>query len=389
MKRIAVLLNGPVKNDYRVKKTLASLAKKHLVSLFYVSDDNKVDPILDKMNGVSLFPIKPKNDLITNLKKHSFFCFEYNYFLNYINDKKIDVVWANDLPMLYPGYCLAKKHNARLVYDSHEIYTETINQFFPRNKKGVKRFIFRLLIKFMRLHGKRIEQKYLPKVDHFVTVNDSLLNYFEEKYSLVKSSVIKNLPYLNNSIHREKIDYRKRFGWKKTDIILIYQGALNEGRGLWLLIDLMSSLSNNYKLVILGDGVLRNQLEIKSKQLGLEGQIQFLGFINLEELPSYTRGADIGFNLLENVNMSKAMALPNKLFEYIHAGVPVVASNTQENQQVVEKYNVGKCCGNSINEIHESIKHVYNTDYTINLEDAKKQLNWEGQEKSLLRILND
>lgn len=388
MKRIVVLVNGPIHHDYRVLKTVETLSREHLVSLYYLGFNNDLDTLFNGNKRVTLYPIEPKNNLMSKLKRHSFFCFEYNYFINFLNDKKIDVVWANDLPMLYPGFCLAKINNAILIYDSHEIYTETINQFFPKKRKGLRGILFNLLISFMRAHGKQIERKYLPKVDHFITVNDSLLNYFEERYTIKNATVIKNLPSLSSSAAGEEVNFRALFNWSNSDKVLLYQGALNEGRGLRLIVRLMKGLPTNFKLVILGDGVLQSELKALSAELNVGERIKFLGFVPLKELPCYTRGADIGFNLLEDINLSKSMALPNKLFEYIHAGVPVVATDTIENRQVVEKYGVGRCCKNNIESLKSAVEEIIKLDYSEKLEKAQQEFNWEKQESVLLNIVN-
>ena len=175
-KRIAILLNGEIKNDYRVIKVIQSLSKEHLVDLYYINGNSELDQKAFN-NRVKLFSFDHKETLKTKLLRHSFFCYEFIFFIREVTSskKKYDFIWANDLPTLYPAWSISRKLNAKLVYDAHEIYNETLNQFFPRFANGIKRWTFAIFLKIMRRHGYRMEQKLLPSVDTFMTVNRSLL----------------------------------------------------------------------------------------------------------------------------------------------------------------------------------------------------------------------
>jgi glycosyltransferase involved in cell wall biosynthesis len=298
---------------------------------------------------------------------------------------------SNDLPTLYPGYKISKKLNSNLFYDSHEIYTETINQFFPKKNPFFKSLIFNFLIFFMRRHGIKIEKKIFPKLYQFITVNESLLKYFNSKYRIAKGLVVMNVPRDSDAISSvERIDYYSMFDWLKTDIILIYQGGLNEGRGLYLLVESFSKLPKNYKLVILGDGVLRKSLMEKAEQLNLNNSIQFINSVALSELPKYTKGATIGINLLESFNLSKKLASPNKLFEYIHAGIPVIASHSVENKIVLDKFNIGILTENTTEKITQAIQNMTEQailKYKSNTIEARAHYKWENQEGNILKSM--
>jgi glycosyltransferase involved in cell wall biosynthesis len=387
--RLAILLHGDIKNDYRVLKTIKTLSREHKVDLFYIGNPSLLKELQSK--NIKTFPLSSKNSITTKVLRHSFFCYEFNFFINYVKNQSIkyDYIWANDLPTLYPAYIISKRLRAKLIFDSHEIYTETINQFFPRDKKGLKGFITKMLIKSMRWHGRQVEKKIFPKIDEFITVNESLLNYFKKRYAIKNSTIIMNLPNLNdyNSANK-KVDFRNKFNWQENSLILIYQGALNEGRGLNLIIQTIKNLDDRFKLIILGNGTLKDDLVQLSQDLDLSDRIKFFDAVNLKELPSHTKGADIGINLLEPFNLSKKLASPNKLFEYIHTGIPIVASDTIENRKVIEKFSIGMCCYNNIDEISKAVLDVSEKDYKTNLNVAKEKFSWELQESKLLRIIN-
>ena len=300
-----------------------------------------------------------------------------------------DYIWCNDLPTLNPGLKISKKLGAKLIYDSHEIYLETLNQFFPRDSRGVKKALFNQNLNLMRLIGRNFNKRVLPQVNTFITVNESLREYFIRKYSIQSSRVIMNLPELKKSEEgTDSIDYRSEFNWDKESIILIYQGALNEGRGLRLLMELMQNIDNKFKLVVLGNGPLKQNL--KGLLTPSNPQVKFIDSVPIEKLFDYTRGADIGINLLEDFNLSKKLASPNKLFEYIHAQIPVICSNTIENSKVLQNYKIGLLTENNSKSITEAIIDLSSKNKTI-FEDemirAINNYNWESQESKISSII--
>jgi glycosyltransferase involved in cell wall biosynthesis len=202
-----------------------------------------------------------------------------------------------------------------------------------------------------------------------------------------------NVPELKQSEKAtDCIDYRHKFNWGEDSKILIYQGALNEGRGLVLLIDVMEELNDEFKLVVLGNGPLKQQLIDLSNVKSKKNQIEFINSVPISQLLYYTQGADIGINLLEDFNLSKKLASPNKLFEYIHARIPVICSNTIENSKVIQDYEIGvltennkTSIKNSISELSKKKKHVFEDEMTR----AIDNYNWEKQEYKIFEIINE
>jgi len=387
-KRICMLLNGEIKNDNRVIKMIRTLSQKSYVDLYYVNGDESDQFIFDK--NVNLYSFNYNSSLKRKLIQHTFFIWEFNFFFSQVMDKNVnyDYIWCNDLPTLNPGLKISKKLGAKLIYDSHEIYLETLNQFFPRNSKGIKKALFNQNLNLMRLIGKNFNKRVLPQVQTFITVNESLREYFIRQYSIQSSRVIMNLPELKKSEQgTNSIDYRSKYKWDTESIILIYQGALNEGRGLRLLIELMQSIDNKFKLIVLGDGPLKQNL--KDLLAPSNQQVKFIDSVPIEQLLDYTRGADIGINLLEDFNLSKKLASPNKLFEYIHARIPVICSNTIENSKVLKNYKIGLLTENNLTSIKDSIIELSKKKKTI-FEDemirAIKLYNWESQESKISSI---
>jgi glycosyltransferase involved in cell wall biosynthesis len=388
-KKIAMLLHGDISNDYRVIKMINSLSKEYLVSLFYISETNNN---LFNNERITSYNITYKPSFYRKILRHSFFCYEYNFMIQEIMLKatSFDFFWANDLPTLYPSKKLAKHFKAQLIYDSHEIFNETINQFFPRHANSLKGLLVKSLIGFMRVHGKIVEDSILKSVNGFITVNNSLLNYFQQRVLIKNSVIIMNTPTLRHFEEKNSIDFRKFYSWNIEDRVLLYQGVINEGRGLRILIDVMRNLPMQYKLVIVGDGPLMNELQSLVGKYKLNERVKFVGKVDLDELPNYTKGADIGINLLEDYNLSKKYASPNKLFEYVHADIPVLSTYSIENKLVYEKYKIGLMCRNEVKNIIDKIIELDCT-YKVEKETygkAKIEYSWEQQEKNIDLLFN-
>jgi glycosyltransferase involved in cell wall biosynthesis len=391
MKRIAILLNGTIQNDYRVVKIIQTLSLNNNVHLYYIDGDASKDTELFNTN-VSLYSTKHKVSFLTKLLRHSWFCFEFSFFQKKVvrTGEKYDIIWANDLPTLIPAYKISKKLKCKLIYDSHEIYTETLNQFFPRNSSGIKKYMYHILIFFMRVHGVSVEKKYFPHIDVFITVNQSLLSYFSERYRIINGEVIMNLPKLNQQNTQAAIDFRKLYMWEINSFIVLYQGQLNEGRGLKLILEAFKFLDYSFKLILIGNGPIQQVLNKWVNENSFSDRIKFINTVSLDKLPAYTKGADVGMNILENFNLSKELASPNKLFEYIHAGIPVIASFSQENTRVFEKYNIGLMTKNFPEEIATKIKVISKIDkssYLLSLSEAKSFYKWENQLEKLESLI--
>jgi glycosyltransferase involved in cell wall biosynthesis len=392
-KSIAMLLNNGISNDYRVIKMIQTLSKSAKVDLFYIDGKPEDQSIFDE--NVELYNLEHIINFKTKLIRHSFFCYEFNFMADAVikTGKKYDVVFANDLPTLYPAQKIAQTLKANLVYDSHEIFNETLNQFFPQKTSPLKKVIFNALLKIMRGHGTRVEKKILPKTDFFITVNQSLLDYFMVITPTINGRVVMNLPMVTTQKISDPIDFKAKYNWNDKDVIFIYQGFLNEGRGLKLLTDTFHESDSKCKLVIVGSGPLNPLLHSIVENNNSQDRIKFIPQVKLAELSSYTRGADIGINLLEDFNLSKKLASPNKLFEYIHANVPVLSSNTIENKRVIDKFGLGILIENTPATLIEGISEIINLSgqkrfSPDKFDSAKKFYDWDNQNLKILEILN-
>ncbi len=336
MNKIALVFEGTLKNDARVLREVTSLAEKWDVDVF----SSKVN--LEDQESV------PTNVKVTSyvsnqkwLYRNIFFGKKYHSLLKIIDPFDYCALICIDYPTLELGYKLKRINpKLKLIYDSHEIYIETINQFFPRS--GWKKIYGVPLIKINQfLHSKK-EKIFIQSVDIKVTVCESLRKYFLKKLR-ADFLVLRNCPsltHIKEINEEEKSSKRADFNIANNDFLLLYQGDINPGRGLSIMLDVMKQLPSNFKFIIIGDGMLLQSLKDKCKNESIKN-VRFLGRISYKDLMTYTQIADLGINLIEPINESKRLSLPNKLFEYMSVGVPFLSNDLPEPRVLVEEYKCG------------------------------------------------
>ena len=393
MENICILLNGSIQYDQRVIKTIRSLSDFYFIDLFYVNSDNNDSDIFGSRVQVFGAHDSEYSNGIKKFLRNSFFFFEFNYFINCVKkkNKKYDYIWCNDLPTLYPGFKLSKYYKCKLIYDSHEIFNETLNQFFPTPRK----LHHSIRLKFMQSTGKIIERYLVKRINTFVTVNESLKNYFVKEYNYSEPvHVIYNYPSNLNKIKQTNLNIRQELGLKKDDFVFIFQGTLNHGRGLLKMVKAFSLIDDNLiKLIVAGGGHLFSELNDFVINNKLESKIKMLGRIHSQQIFHYTVSSDCGINLIEDINLSKKFTTATKMFEYFQAGIPVLCTNIKENEIILSNYNAGFLTDNSVNNIKKKIIEMSRTkDYVkfkLKSKEASKEYSWENQHKILLEILKN
>lgn len=249
------------------------------------------------------------------------FCTRANILTNHFAP---EVVFAEDVYSLPIAYQFKRKFKSKIIYDSREIYSELASL---RNKKYKKRII------------SKIEESLIPYVDTILVTGDLDKKVLSKKFTSSPIEVVYNYPPRAKKIH--PIDFKKTLGLPYDSVILIYQGMILEGRGLELALNSLQYIDRAH-LVILGEGEYSSKLRDFAKSLGLEHKTHFLGAIPYSELLSYTSGADIGFVLIEPISLSYKLALPNKLFEYCQAKIPIIATKLPAIESIFQKFKIGR-----------------------------------------------
>ncbi|MCB9195061.1 MAG: glycosyltransferase [Flavobacteriales bacterium] len=284
--------------------------------------------------------------------------------------RNVDVVHANDLDTLLANYLISKLKGIPLIYDSHEYFT------------GVPEIQQRPAVKKVWI---TIEKWIFPRLKYVFTVNDSIADLYEKEYGL-RPNVMRNIPMhttLPQPIERNSITN------DPSQKILVLQGAgINVDRGAEELLEAMVHLPN-YLLMIIGSGDVITTLKLRAQRSDLQGKVLFLGKMSYEEMMRYTQIADGGLTLDKPTNINYLYSLPNKIFDYIKAGIPVLSSDLVELRKIIESYHVGTIIPNHDPLVIAETINTYlcNTDkdeLKKHLTIAAGQLSWNNEVFMLL-----
>lgn len=293
----------------------------------------------------------------------------------YLLFQKADVLVSNDLDTLLPNYLISKLKGSNLVYDSHELFCEVPELQANPAKKNI---------------WKLIERWIFPKLKNIFTVNDSIAKIYNDEYK-VDVKVVRNIPLLSNQNKLKNIS-KADLGIPSDKKIIVLQGAgINIDRGSEEAVQAMQFL-NNAVLLIIGSGDVIEVLKQMVLDLKLSDKVVFIGKVPFEKLLQYTHHADLGLTLDKDTNINYRYSLPNKLFDYIHAGVPVLASNLVEIKKIITEYSIGDCIDNHDHKhIADKINSILNDNEKLqlwkkNCKIAAAKLNWEEEEKQLIQV---
>jgi glycosyltransferase involved in cell wall biosynthesis len=289
------------------------------------------------------------------------------------------VVYANDLPTLPVGSLISRFVGSRLIYDSRELSSDrSDNASFP---------------KWMLKAGLAWERVLARKADSVITVSLSISNEIARRIQISRPIVIRNMPHRNSSraiVRKNTGSLRKKLGIKGGIPIVLYQGMITEGRGLLTLVEAISRLINlSAVMVFLGNGEWTRELNSKVQTVGLEKRVYFHPAVPPEVLHNWTEDADLGVNPIEGNCDNHRLCLPNKLFEYIQAGLPVVVTDLPEMRRIVTQYGVGEVFRDGDPEdLAAKIDSVLVNGHKYGLASraAAKELNWDVEKHRLIDV---
>ena len=358
MKKVIVSVTNDLVTDQRVHKVSLSLQS-------FGFDVCLVGRELPQSQNVSRPYTTKRMKLFFN--KGPLFYAEYNlrlFFLLLFSDA--DIFLSNDLDSLSGNFLASKLRGKHLVYDSHELFTQ-VPELINRPKT--------------QSIWEKLEELLLPKVKHSYTVCQSLADYYHNKYG-IDIKVVRNIPKQNNT---PAVDDETR------KPIILYQGAVNIGRGIELMIKAMKHIDEGVFWII-GSGDIDHEVRELTKTEGVAHKVKFIGRLPFAELSDYTRQAKIGISLEEDMGLNYRYALPNKIFDYIRAGVPVIGSDLPEIQAIVKKHQIGEILTqrspeNLANQINLMLNDETKRKLWIsNLKRASNELTWENEEKTLMTV---
>jgi glycosyltransferase involved in cell wall biosynthesis len=282
---------------------------------------------------------------------------------------KPTIIHVNDWYVLLIAYLIKGPSKIKIIYDAHELESET---------NGITNDM-RRLVNF-------IENFCWKKIDYFITVSPSILEWYKNRYQIKNAEIVLNSPQLGNSIEYPKSRYfRDKFAITNDKKIFLYLGNLERGRGIHEILEVFSTINQNYVVVFMGTGSLEKEISNYSQKYQ---NIFVHEPVTHSQVTEVASSADFGICLIENVSLSNFYCLPNKLFENIFAGLPVITSNFPDMSSIVAKYSVGICAENNSESLRDAVVRMPEVYFdeksfsTYHLLD----LSWSSQAKKLENI---
>ena len=369
-----------VEFNTRVLQEARSLKKNgHEVEIIGFSNQDKV--FKKKIQGINCFSYY-LNDSRSGLGKLYRLLTAIKMILGinvFILRSKYDVYHAHNFHTLPVAVLSAKLHGGKVVYDSHESWT------IHRNKRYHPEHIIAFIA----------EKIFLPFVDGFITVNEMVQDYYENKYGIKNGIVLYNthklMPLKRRTLFHEKLQIDK-----KKKIILFQGGFWGNTRGTIELIDAAKYLVADAVVVFLGFGSpeMIQIMKQRIRESKLENRVYLVPPKRPDDILRYTMSADIGMNLINRIGPAQDFQSPWKLFEYCMAGLAVISTDLPFHKKVHEKYNIGPLIEQR-NDPEEMAKNINKlildenmlTEYRANSRmAAEKEFNWERQETKLLKF---
>jgi glycosyltransferase involved in cell wall biosynthesis len=368
----------PFTHESRVLKEVNTIINHSNIRNVYISALHEDNLLENEKIGTGLFLKRfrlktrflPKAILFQSFKYVELLFQVYFFYRN----KNIKILNIHTLALLPLGVLLKFLFNARLVYDTHELETET------RNLKGIKKKLAKLT-----------EYLFINYCDDIICVNQPIANWYMKNYKMDSSpKVVLNTPVFKK-LKKKKNLFREEFNIPEETTISLYQGGLTTGRNIELLLETFSNLKSSKSVIIfMGYGPLEEKVK---RYAEIKSNIFFKPAVSQELLMDYTSSADIGFVLIDKGSLNNSLSLPNKLFEYAMAGIGVIASDNNEIKKFVQNYNCGFCLEDVNNKFLTKTLELFTDEntklFSVNALKMFEENNWSHQEKALIDIYKE
>jgi glycosyltransferase involved in cell wall biosynthesis len=368
LKRAIVSVINDLSTDQRVHKHCVLLRQKGYHVLLIGRETASSVPL--DIRDYSMYRMK------LPFQKGPLFYASFNLGLLYhLLLRKADLFLSNDLDTLIPNFLVSKLREKPLIYDSHEFFTEVPELTSRPRVQDV---------------WKSIEKWILPRLKNALTVNQSIASLYKEAYG-IEMKVLRNIPQL---VQLAEQPTKAELGLPLDKKIIILQGSgINMHRGAEESVEAIRYIEDAV-LLILGSGDVIPELKQMAKEHNLENRVVFKGRMPYDKMMAHTRVSDLGLSLDKDTNINYRFSLPNKLFDYIHAGIPVLGSDLVEVKRIIVDYGVGEIAisfepENLAKQMQQMLTSPKTDEWKHNAIKARAELNWEKETEVLSNMIDE
>lgn len=321
--------------------------------------------VINKVRGIY-------DSLVIDFENH----FE-SYVLELALKEEADIYHVHDLPCLSTAYKVSQKYRGKLIYDSHEYFVEQGIPYINKKK------------------WENIERKYIKFTDEVITVNDSIAIALQKKYDIKKPYVIMNkVDMVVEDLDEElRKNIRKQYGIMPDEKVLLFQGGLSKSRSIEKILNITKLCKTKFKLVFLGNGEYKNFLKNESANMD---NVVFIDEVEQKLLSQYTMAiGDLGIIPYEGYCLNNYFCTPNKLFEFIACGLPIISNDLPEIRKVIDGEGIGALIDiNDYKKSAEVIDDIFGNDdkymeYKLNLSKVASKYSWDFESHTLIEIYNN
>jgi glycosyltransferase involved in cell wall biosynthesis len=362
---MAFAMTGELYRNSRALKQLRSLsAAGYIVEVWHLAG---------QAPAVALPPSITVHDLVRPSGKGPLFFRQVGrLFEEALSDVRADIVHASDLYALAACRRRADTLGCALTYDAREYY--------PHVAGTVRK-------PWARWWWRHVERSHILRADAVFTVSDSIANTLRSDYGIQRPRVVHNAPPTSLPDGANPVQsLRDRIQTKNP--VFVHLGQMKAQRGGPILLEALRSVDSAH-LVFLGYGSEMNRMQDLARMHGLSERVHFFEPVSPDAIRDAIRDADVGITMLEDTCLNHRYALPNKLFDYIHAGLPVLGADLPEIRAVIARHDIGMTASPNYPEhVAEAMKAMLDTQrqsrWRAHLSAARKTYSWEEASLSFL-----
>jgi len=371
MSQILHIVRNAVTHDSRVLKETGAILKRFpernlVIAGFH--DQGYAEQELIGNRQVYRWRLKTR-PLPKDLFSQAIKFFEWRYRLVSAHMKEpLQVIHNHDLEPLPIAVKLKKMTGAKLIYDAHELETER------NGGQGIRKRL-----------SQWQENRLMPFVDHLITVSPSIRDWYAQRYPSTPISLVRNIPqHIDTNIAAKPL--RAALGVPDDALLFLYLGGIGKGRGVEAILEGFASQGVKHHVLFMGSGPLLGQVKSYAQRCH---RIHYQPPVVPDEVIAYARGADVGLSLIEDSCLSYRYCLPNKLFECVVSGLPVLASNLPDQAKIVHDHQAGWVIPPNATALREFLCQLDASSarqMRLGLTDRVKDLRWDNEAKILLGV---